>query len=292
MMTHQAEFVNLVMSAIIGMGPKGVHVPGLCAPQPSPALSNGPRFWIVPSAATTALLARPVAWGARLTELDPKRAKRVRLEAWQLTHHTEFQAPVFQQLRLHRACTNSSVEASVCVIASPPKGSCEDWGSICAGRPLVAIEQFGNVDLRQHWRGTQICRTLWDCHTAPRLRRVVVQRPLFVNRWPGCGTNPTQTIEIPYVCHARRFQPSRHPLVSTPSPACVLTTNTSGALSRLRGLLRGFDDLCCGVASALSVMASELGEGFDRLIAIILAVEDGQWSNAASAGVQHSIVQR
>ena len=181
------------------MSAESVH--GLCFPTArGERWSDSERFYLFPTEYTSELVSSAASWGWRFAERDAARSRLVGLESWQNTHHTTFQAPVIRELASHVACTNKSAEASVCVVAAPPRGRCERWEQICPGKTLVVVE-LGNVDL-----GAPLCASLWSrCLASPRLRRVVSQRPLLRSKpWRGrCSWADNGTIEMPYVGHAR-----------------------------------------------------------------------------------------
>mmetsp|Transcript_41053 Transcript_41053/g.135277 ORF Transcript_41053/g.135277 Transcript_41053/m.135277 type:complete len:499 (-) Transcript_41053:18-1514(-) len=181
------------------MSAESVH--GLCFPTArGERWSDSERFYLFPTEYTSELVSSAANWGWRFAERDAARSRLVGLESWQNTHHTTFQAPVIRELASHVACTNKSAEASVCVVAAPPRGRCERWEQICPGKTLVVVE-LGNVDL-----GAPLCASLWSrCLASPRLRRVVSQRPLLRSKpWRGrCSWADNGTIEMPYVGHAR-----------------------------------------------------------------------------------------
>ena len=207
-----------------------VHDAGACAPQRGRSSARA-TFWLAPTVHVLQhalkrldLSVPPVPWNGTL----PEPLSQLPPGTVQNTHHGRFQEVLVRKLALHPACTNSSAQAKLCIIVSPPTGHCHDWASICPGRTLAVISFF-DPDLVFYHGFPNYCRTLWGCESStgvcgrqqtcppPRLLRIVANPPHLVQRF-ACGFAPSGTISIPYLAHAR---------------------SAAGAIARLGGTARG-----------------------------------------------------
>ena len=160
--------------------------------------TQGLRYYLVPTNTTMSFAATPLTRGRRSFTLDGTPIDDVHWSAWK---HV-----IVRALAVHPSRTLQRADASVCIVASPPAGGCEQWEALCpATKPLVVID---TVDADFVGMSGLRCETLWRSACKPsvssgtryELLRVVGGPPVHGKR--SNLLRRCAHVSVPWLSHA------------------------------------------------------------------------------------------
>ena len=161
-------------------------------------------FYLVPTQHTQRLATTLPAWGDSWNSTLAASASSV--FHFQRTHCCDavthsiglVQHIVINALARHAARVRNVSDATVCVVAAPPRGGCEQWDAMCPpGTPLVVADVADVDDFH-----APLCATLWRkdaCRGDDPIYRLVSSPPVLVRR----RVTQCRMLTVPWPSHAR-----------------------------------------------------------------------------------------
>lgn len=174
-------------------------------------------IYLVPTAYTLQLAGTLPDWGQQWETSQPPALPSI--TPFQQTRCCDASSSGFVKHIVVHALARSSArvanvsDATVCVVAAPPEGACEDWQSLCPRAVPLVVADVADMDIL--WT-TKLCKTLWrqtgSCKNptmtgGAMVHRLVGSPPVFMRR----RMRRCPTLTVPWPSHARSPDAALHP---------------------------------------------------------------------------------